>query len=94
MTLVPPLPGAPSVYPAQNPEDKHRINMKIDSFDPLTKIAVSVLVYDRQALLKIRLATKKLVNYDLGGQKTFLPSMANIPAHLYQDQVPLPAVQH
>lgn len=50
--------------------------------------ADSLLVYDRQTLLDLRLSAKDLVKF--GGHKTLLPLLSGIPAYLCRLPAPYP----
>ena len=42
----------------------------------------TLLVYDRQTLLDLRISAKNLINFDYYGQKTLPPFLLDIPTHL------------
>lgn len=50
----------------------------------------TLLVYDRQTLLDLRISAKNLVNFDSYGQKTLPPFLSDFPSYLCHTPVPLP----
>lgn len=65
------------------------LNIHITSHDRTFVYLSQSLLVDHQALLYISLATEKLVDYDLGEQKTSLPLfLSGIPAHFCHALVP------